>query len=128
MNLEAVAVAGMIHLAAEMPAPVIGSWCLALDRFGAYKTYYYRRCKGNEVDILVGPDGFDANETECAIETIKRQGRGEWLATFRCQGAGVNWHEDDVIRVIDGWSLEVKIRKVRKTGDPVRYCLVTGCE
>jgi hypothetical protein len=78
-------------------------------------------------DIIVRWDGFDAQETSCELNTIKRQGAA-WLASFGCSGAGLTWLEDDEIRVgKDGWTLEAKIKNVRLVGDPIRYCLGNKC-
>jgi hypothetical protein len=75
----------------------------------------------------VRPDGFDAQETNCEVNKIERQGAA-WLASFRCSGAGLTWLEDDEIRVSkDGWTLEAKIKNVRRVGDPIRYCLLNEC-
>jgi hypothetical protein len=75
----------------------------------------------------VRPDGFDAQETSCEVNKIGRQGAA-WLASFRCSGAGLTWLEDDEIRVSkDGWTLEAKIKNVRRVGDPIRYCLLNEC-
>jgi hypothetical protein len=126
MNLKIMVIVAMIQQVAEMPPSIVGSWCLALDRFGSESTYFYRRCEGREPDVIVSPGGFDANETGCSLDAIKQSSRREWRATFHCHGAGVAWYEDDVIRVADGWSLKIELRGVRKIGDPIRYCLVTG--
>jgi len=68
-------------------------------------------------------DGFDAQETSCELNTIKRQGTA-WLASFGCSGPGLSWLEDDEIRVSkDGWSLEAKIKHVRRVGDPISLLL-----
>jgi hypothetical protein len=91
------------------------------------KTYAYRRCKDGNYDIIVRWDGFDARETSCELNTIKRQGAA-WLASFGCSGAGLSWLEDDEIRVSkDGWTLEAKIKNTRRIGDPTRYCLINEC-
>jgi hypothetical protein len=75
----------------------------------------------------VRPDGFDAQETSCELNKIERQGAA-WLASFGCSGAGLSWLEDDQIRVRkDGWTLEAKIKNVRRVGDPIRYCLANKC-
>jgi hypothetical protein len=90
-------------------------------------TYAYRRCKDNNWDIIVSWDGFDAQETSCNLNKIERQGAA-WLATFSCSGAGLSWLEDDEIRVSkNGWTLEAKIKNVRRVGDPIRYCLANKC-
>jgi hypothetical protein len=87
----------------------------------------YRRCKDSNYDIIVRWDGFDALETSCNLNKIDRQGAA-WLANFGCSGAGLKWLEDDEIRVSkDGWTLETKIKRVRRVGDPVRYCLLSKC-
>ena len=52
------------------------------------------------------------------------EGGAAWLASFGCSGAGLTWVEDDEIRIgKDGWTLEAKIKNVRRVGDPIRYCL-----
>ena len=79
-----------------------------------------RFCSGRQIGKCW--DGFDAQETSCELNTIKRQGAA-WLASFSCSGAGLTWLEDDEIRVgKDGWTLEV-----RRVGDPIRYCVANKC-
>src|SRR5262249_18193659 len=95
------------------------------DVAGEDDTYW--RCKDSNWDIIVRWDGFDAQETGCELNTIKRQGAA-WLASFSCSGAGLTWLEDDEIRVgKDGWTLEAKIKNVRRVGDPIRYCVANKC-
>jgi hypothetical protein len=111
----------------ELPREIVGNWCVAIERMLPGKTYTYRRCKDGNWDIIVRWDGFDAQETSCELNTIKRQGAA-WLASFGCSGAGLTWLEDDEIRVgKDGWTLEAKIKNVRRVGDPIRYCLGNKC-
>jgi hypothetical protein len=55
-------------------------------------TYAYRRCKDNNWDIIVRWGGFEAQETSCNLNKIKRRGAA-WLASFSCSGAGVSWLE-----------------------------------
>jgi hypothetical protein len=106
-----------------LPREIVGGWCLAIEQMLREQTYPYRRCK----DIILRWDGFDAQETSCELNTIKRQG-APWLASFGCSGAGPTWLEDDEIRVgKDGWTLEAKIKNVRRVGDPIRYCLANKC-
>jgi hypothetical protein len=108
----------------QLPQQIVGGWCLTSELPG---TYAYRRCKDGNYDIIVRWDGFDAQETGCELNTIKRQGAA-WLASFGCSGAGLSWLEDDEIRVSkDGWRLKAKIKHVRRVGDPVRYCLTSKC-
>jgi hypothetical protein len=96
----------------ELPRQIIGNWCVAIERMLPGKTYTYRRCKDSNWDIIVRWDGFDAQETSCELNTIKRQGAA-WLANFGCSGAGLSWLEDDKIRVgKDGWTLEARIKNV----------------
>jgi hypothetical protein len=110
----------------QLPQEIVGNWCLAIERM-LPETYSYRRCKDSNYHIIVRPDGFDAQETSCEIEKIGRQGAA-WLASFRCSGAGLTWLEDDEIRVNNnGWTLEAKIKNVRRIGDPTRYCLLNEC-
>ena len=91
------------------------------------ETYAYRRCRDSSYHIIVRPDGFDAQETSCEVNKIERRGAA-WLASFRCSGAGLTWLEDDQIRISkDGWTLETKIKDVRRVGDPIRYCLLNEC-
>jgi hypothetical protein len=72
-------------------------------------------------------DGFDAQETSCNLNKIERQDTA-WLAIFSCSGAGLSWLEEDEIRVAkNGWTLEAKIKNVRRVGDPIRYCLANKC-
>src|SRR5262249_49360030 len=80
----------------QLPRQIVGGWCLTSELPG--KTYAYRRCKNGNDDIIVRWDGFDAQETSCELNTIKRQGAA-WLASFGCSGAGLSWLEDDEIRV-----------------------------
>jgi hypothetical protein len=90
-------------------------------------TYAYRRCKDNNWDIIVRWAGFDAQETSCNLNKIERR-RAAWLANFSCSGAGVSWLEEDEIRISkSGWTLEAKIKNVRRVGDPIRYCLANKC-
>jgi hypothetical protein len=111
----------------ELPREIVGNWCIAIERMLPGKTYTYRRCKDSNWDIIVRWDGFDAQETSCELNTIKRQGAA-WLASFGCSGAGLTWLEDDEIRVgKDGWTLEAKIKNVHRVGDPIRYCLGNKC-
>jgi hypothetical protein len=110
----------------QLPQEIVGNWCLAIERM-LPETYAYRRCKDSRYHIIVRADGFDAQETSCQINKIGRQGAA-WLASFRCWGAGLIWLEDDQIRVSkDGWTLEAKIKNVRRVGDPIRYCLLNEC-
>jgi len=72
-------------------------------------------------------DGFDAQETSCELNTIKRQGAA-WLPSFGCSGAGLSWLEDDEIRISkDGWTLEAEIKNTPRIGDPTRCCLINEC-
>jgi hypothetical protein len=110
----------------QLPREIVGNWCLAIERM-LPETYAYRRCKDSRYHIIVRPDGFDAQETSCELNKIERQGAA-WLATFGCSGAGLTWLEDDQIRVSkDVWTLETKIKNVRRVGDPIRYCLANKC-
>jgi hypothetical protein len=110
----------------QLPRQIVGNWCLTSVRM-LPERYAYRRCKDSNYDIIVRWDGFDAQETSCNLNKIDRQGAA-WLANFGCSGAGLKWLEDDEIRVSkDGWTLETKIKKVRRVGDPVRYCLLSKC-
>src|SRR5262249_50786012 len=61
----------------QLPRQIVGGWCLTSELPG--KTYAYRRCKNGNYDIIVRWDGFDAQETSCELNTIKRQGAA-WLA------------------------------------------------
>jgi hypothetical protein len=112
--------------AAQLPRTIVGNWCLAIERMFP-ETYVYRHCKDSRYHIIVRPDGFEAQETSCEVNKIRRRGAA-WLASFRCSGAGLTWLEDDEIRVSkDGWTLEAKIKNVRRVGDPIRYCLLNEC-
>jgi len=63
-----------------------------------------------------------ANSTQSSVKAAA------WLASFSCSGAGLTWLEDDEIRVgKDGWTLEAKIKNVRRVGDPIRYCVANKC-
>jgi hypothetical protein len=65
-------------------------------------------------------EGFDAQETSCNLNKIDRQGTA-WLASFSCSSAGLSWLEDDEIRVSkNGWTLQAKIKNVRRVGDLIR--------
>jgi hypothetical protein len=111
----------------QLPREIVGNRCVAIEQMLREQTYPYRRCKDSNWDIIVRWDGFDAQETSCELNTIKRQGAA-WLASFGCSGAGLTWLEDDEIRVgKDGWSLEAKIKHVRRVGDPIRYCVTSKC-
>ena len=129
-RIVVIMVAGCGHdaLAADqLPREIVGNWCVAIERMLPGKTYTYWRCKDSDWDIIVRWDGFDAQETSCKLNTIKRQGAA-WLATFGCSGAGLTWLEDDEIRVgKHGWTLEAKIKNVRRVGDPIRYCVANKC-
>jgi hypothetical protein len=95
-RIGVIMVAGPWHdaLAADqLPREIIGNWCVALERMLPGKTYTYWRCKDSNCDIIVRLDGFDAQETSCELNTIKRQGAA-WLASFGCSGAGLTWLED----------------------------------
>ena len=110
----------------QLPREIVGNWCLAIERM-LPETLAYRRCKDSNYDIIARPDGFDAQETSCELNKLERQGAA-WLASFGCSGAGLTWLEDDEIRVTkDGWTLETKIKSVRRIGDPLRYCLQNQC-
>jgi hypothetical protein len=110
----------------QLPRQIIGLWCLTSEAM-LPDTYAYRRCKDNNWDIIVSWDGFDAQETSCNLNKIERQGAA-WLASFSCSGAGLSWLENDEIRVSkNGWTLEAKIKNVRRVGDPIRYCLANKC-
>jgi hypothetical protein len=110
----------------QLPREIVGNWCLAIERM-LPETVAYRRCKDSNYDIIARPDGFDAQETSCELNKLERLGAA-WLASFGCSGAGLTWLEDDEIRVTkDGWTLETKIKSVRRIGDPLRYCLQNEC-
>jgi hypothetical protein len=110
----------------QLPREIVGNWCLAIERM-LPETHAYQRCKDSNYDIIARPDGFDAQETSCELNKLERQGAA-WLASFGCSGAGLIWLEDDEIRVTkDGWTLETKIKSVRRIGDPPRYCLQNEC-
>jgi hypothetical protein len=109
----------------ELPRQIIGVWCLTSEGM-LPERYAYRHCKDNNWDIIVRRDGFDAQETSCNLNKIERQGAA-WLASFGCSGAGLSWLEDDEIRVSkNGWTLEAKIKNVRRVGDPIRHCLLAN--
>ena len=111
----------------QLPREIVGNRCVAIEQMLREQTYPYRRCKDSRYHIIVRPDGFDAQETSCELNKIERQGAA-WLASFGCSGAGLSWLEDDQIRVCkDGWTLEAKIKNVRRVGDPIHYCLSNKC-
>jgi hypothetical protein len=72
----------------QLPREIVGNWCVAIEQMLWEQTYPYRRCKNSNWDIIVRWDGFDAQETSCELNTIKRQGAA-WLASFGCSGAGL---------------------------------------
>jgi hypothetical protein len=110
----------------QLPPQIVGVWCLTSEGM-LPETYAYRRCKDTNWDIIVRSDGFDAEETSCNLNKIKRQGAA-WLTSFACSGAGLSWLEDDEIRISkDGWTLGAKIKNVRRVGDPTHYCLAREC-
>ena len=110
----------------QMPKQIIGNWCLALDQM-TNETYAYRRGCGDRIDIMVRIDGFDAEETSCDLHKIEHRD-AMWLASFRCVGAGLEWVEDDEIRLTkNGWTLKAMIRNAHRVGDPPRYCLMGMC-
>ena len=82
----------------QLPREIVGNWCVAIEQMLREQKYPYRRCKDSNWDIIVRWDGFDAQETSCELNTIKRQGAA-WLASFGCSGAGLTRLEDDEIRV-----------------------------
>jgi hypothetical protein len=48
--------------------------------------------------------------------------RGVWVVAARCCAGASE------IRVSkNGWTLEAKIKNVRRVGDPIRYCLANKC-
>ena len=111
----------------QLPREIVGNWCLAFERTLPQTKYAYRRCKDSSSDIIVRSDGFEAQETSCELNKIKRQG-AVWLARFGCSGTGLRWVENDEIRVSkEGWTLEAKIKNTRRVGNAIRYCLVTRC-
>jgi hypothetical protein len=96
----------------QLPPQIVGGRCLAIEQMLREQTYPYRRCKDSNWDIIVRWDGFDGQETSCELNQASRRGlAGElWLS-----GAGLTWLEDDEIRVgKDGWTLEAKIKNVRR--------------
>jgi hypothetical protein len=110
----------------QLPRQILGAWCLTSEGM-LPERYAYRHSKDNNWDIIVRWDGFDAQETSCNLNKIEHQGAA-WLASFSCSGAGLSWLEDDEIRVSkNGWTLEAKIKSVRRVGDPIRYCLANKC-
>ena len=58
----------------QLPREIVGNWCVAIERMLPGKTYTYWRCKDSNWDIIVRWDGFDAQETSCELNTIKRRG------------------------------------------------------
>ena len=102
-----------------LPAVIVGTFCIAHGNIS--DAIIYRRCD-QPIHIIVGPTGFEANETSCQLVKLRR---GKvLLASFNCRGAGVEWKEDDEIRITkDGWELKYSIRAARKVGDPTRFIL-----
>ena len=113
---------GHVTLAADrLPPKIVGNWCLAFERMSPLKTYAYVRCKGDNWDIIVRENGFDANETSCDHIKIERKG-SVWLVSFSCSGAGLKWLEhDEIIVGKDGWTLSATFKSTRRVGIPVRY-------
>jgi len=74
----------------QLPREIVGNWCLAFERTLPQTKYAYRRCKDSSSDIIVRLDGFEAQETSCELNKIKRQG-AVWLARFGCSGTGLRW-------------------------------------
>ena len=64
----------------QLPREIVGNRCVAIEQMLREQTYPYRRCKDSNWDIIVRWDGFDAQETSCELNTIKRQGRPGWRA------------------------------------------------
>jgi hypothetical protein len=116
----------------QLPPQIVGNWCLALERMREETTYPFKRCKVGDSnwDIIVRSDGFDAQATACKLRNARvRTSDNVWTYTFDCQGEGLSWQEDDEIRIgKDGWTMKATIRDARKVTDPIRYCLVVGCE
>ena len=109
----------------QMPQEIIGNWCLAFDKM--IDRYVYGHCEGSNVDVMVRQDGFDAQETACDLHKIEWK-KTFWLASFRCADAGLEWVEDDEIRIVkNGWTLKAMIRNAHRVGDPPRYCLMGVC-
>ena len=103
-----------------LPAVIVGTFCIAHENIS--DAIVYRRCE-TPIHIIVGPTGFEANETSCQLVKVVRHGR-LMRASFSCRGAGAEWKEDDEIRIIkDGWELKLNVHSARKVGDPVRYLL-----
>ena len=102
-----------------LPAVIVGTFCIAYENIS--DAISYRRCD-QPIHIIVGLTGFEANETSCQLVKLRR---GKvLLASFSCRGAGVEWKEDDEIRITkDGWELKYSARAVRKVGDPTRFIL-----
>jgi hypothetical protein len=118
----------MIQLVTELPTSLVGSWCLDLENMTMTNTYVYHHCKKSAPDIIVQSNGFDAQETSCELKKIQTHD-STWVVTFHCTGAGIDWHEDDTIRIRkDSWTLKTQIRNVYKKSDPIRYCLMGGCD
>src|SRR5215469_13862366 len=68
-----------------------------------------RKSQTNNAPLLIWPTGFEANETSCQLVKLGQQGR-TWLASFQCHGAGLEWKEDDEIRITkDGWEWKYRI-------------------
>jgi len=112
-----------------IPAVLIGNWCLVVDRM-LPDTFAYRRCSLEKADLIIREDGFDARETGCQLENLSKIERDGWSALFKCNGAGVEWHEDDVITYDKGLlKIHVKILEAKRVSDPmVIYCLMAKCE
>jgi hypothetical protein len=116
----------------QLPPQIVGNWCLALEQMREETTYPFKRCKVGDSnwDIIVRSDGFDAQATACKLRNARvRTSDNVWTYTFDCQGEGLSWQEDDEIRIGKaGWTMKATIRDARKVTDPIRYCLVVGCE
>lgn len=111
-----------------IPAVLIGNWCLVVDRM-LPDTFAYRRCDLAKADMMIREDGFESRETSCLLEKLTKLERG-WGAIFKCNGAGVEWQEDDMITIDKGiLKIHVKILGAKRVSDPmIRYCLTKrGC-
>ena len=94
-----------------LPAVIVGTFCIAYENIS--DAIIYRSCD-QPIHIIVGPTGFEANETSCQLVKLRR---GKvLLASFSCRGAGVEWKEDDEIRITkDGWELKYSIAQGRRS-------------
>jgi hypothetical protein len=94
----------------------------------ATDTFVYRKCLGSNSSIIVRLDSFDAEGTSCQLTSIRPADKKTYLAYFRCTGAGLEWSEDDEIKILkSSWTLRFNISNVKRVSGPIYYCLQAHC-